>query len=187
MRGELQNPPPIANSAHASTYSTFHDDGEKDSATMCGTCHDIDSPAGGHIERTFAEWSASAYSGPGGLTCTSSGCHMTRPPAEIPIAKGGPNRVFHPHKFPGVHVSRTTSLPGVDGGDTADGAIASGGDPTRGRRDSERRGSSRRRRDCERRRSGRGRIGREHPPRHDRCAERAQQRRAAGRALRHRQ
>ena len=32
---------------------------------MCGSCHDIDSPAGGHIERTFKEWSASAFPTPG--------------------------------------------------------------------------------------------------------------------------
>ncbi|HTB75047.1 MAG TPA: multiheme c-type cytochrome, partial [Polyangiaceae bacterium] len=67
MRGEYSDP--VANPAHASTYSTLHDDQQKASATMCGSCHDIDSPAGGHIERTFAEWSDSAFSGPSGSTC----------------------------------------------------------------------------------------------------------------------
>jgi hypothetical protein len=127
MRGEITDP--VANSAHASTYSTFHDDRQKDSATMCGTCHDIDSPAGGHIERTFAEWSASAFSGPKGLTCSASGCHMTADPVLKPIATGGPNRAFHPHNFPGVDVSLVSSPPGADGGDPADGAIASSVDP----------------------------------------------------------
>jgi Cytochrome c554 and c-prime len=131
MRGELTNPPPVANSAHGSAYSTFHDDQQKDSATMCGSCHDIDSPAGGHIERTFAEWSASAFSGPKGSTCTFTACHIREVPGQIPIATGGPERKFHPHDFPAVDVSLETSTSNVDGGDLADGgaATAEGGGP----------------------------------------------------------
>jgi hypothetical protein len=128
MRAELQHPPPVANSAHSSTYSTFHDDGQRDSATMCGSCHDIVSPAGGHIERTFQEWSGSAYAENGGLTCSTGGCHMTADPVQAPIAPGGPARLYHPHDFPAVDVSletsmaHATSLPVTLDGGAADGA-----------------------------------------------------------------
>jgi hypothetical protein len=129
MRGELAapgsgEPPPVANSAHASAYSTFHDDAQKDGAVMCGSCHDIDSPAGAHIERTFAEWSASAFSGPGGNTCTGAGCHMTPPPKMVPVATGGPDRLYHPHNFPAVDVSLETSAATAaspDGGASPEG------------------------------------------------------------------
>jgi hypothetical protein len=115
MRGELSNPPPVANSAHASTYSSLHDDKQKDSSTMCGSCHDIDSMAGGHIERTFAEWNASAYSGPKGLTCSGGGCHMTAALGMVPVATGGPARKFHAHNFPAVDVPLNASESIADG------------------------------------------------------------------------
>ncbi len=124
MRGEI--PDPVANSAHASTYSTFHDDGQRDSATMCGTCHDIDSPAGGKIERTFAEWSASAFAGPKGSTCTFTACHIRSVPGMIPIATGGPARPFHAHDFPAVDVPLVGSLAG-DGGEQGGAAEANAG------------------------------------------------------------
>jgi hypothetical protein len=124
MRGEIHDP--IATSAHASKYSTFHDDGQKDSATMCGTCHDIASPAGGKIERTFAEWSASAFSAPKGSTCTFTACHIRSYPEMIPIATGGPARPFHPHDFPAVDVPPATSLAG-DGGELMEGGAADAG------------------------------------------------------------
>jgi Cytochrome c554 and c-prime len=126
MRGELQNPPPIANSVHASTYSTLHDDGKVDSAAMCGSCHDIHSPAGGYIERTFSEWQDSAFSTPvGGQSCTFAGCHMTPPPEMVAVATGGPKRLYHPHNFAAVDVSLETSTAGDDGG----GPAADGGLP----------------------------------------------------------
>ncbi len=92
---------------------------------MCGSCHDIDSPAGGHIERTFAEWSASAFSTPKGSTCSNSGCHMTPAPKPMAIATGGrSDRTFHPHDFPAVDVPLETNV-NADGG----AATADGGDP----------------------------------------------------------
>ena len=134
MRGEISDP--VANSAHASTYSSFHDDQQKDSATMCGSCHDIDSPAGGHIERTFAEWSASAFSGPAGQTCTFSGCHMKTLPNLVSIATGGPaTRLYHPHDFPAVDVPLESLSPSADGGvATVDDGVAAadGGAPDGG-------------------------------------------------------
>jgi hypothetical protein len=122
MRGEYSDP--ADNPAHASAYSSLHDDQQKDSAAMCGSCHDIDSPAGGHIERTFQEWSDSAFSTPKGSTCTADGCHMTKLPTEVPIATGGKPRHFHPHNFPAVDIPLETNT-NADGG----AAMVDGGDP----------------------------------------------------------
>ncbi len=106
MRGEI--PDPVANPVHASKYSAFQDEGRPESAEMCGYCHDIDSPAGGHIERTFADWSVTPFGtagNMGGLTCAATGtCHMQDTPG-VPIALGGPkNRTHHKHDFPAVDV-----------------------------------------------------------------------------------
>jgi hypothetical protein len=126
MRGEYSDPAP--NVAHQAKYSTLHDVTNADSAAMCGACHDIaippqlDGDAGVHIERTFAEWQASAFSGDAGLeTCGSSGCHMVRNPTPKPIAQQTgfgttPSpRYYHGHDFPAVDV-RLTPAPSADGG-----------------------------------------------------------------------
>ncbi len=124
MRGEYSDP--VANPAHASAYSTFHDDQQRDNATMCGSCHDIASPAGGHIERTFLEWSSSAFSQhDGGDTCSAGGCHMTKLGMQIPIATGGPKRNFHAHNFPAVDISLQTSTEQATSGP---GTLAEGGE-----------------------------------------------------------
>jgi hypothetical protein len=134
MRGEYRDP--VENSAHASTYSTLHDDTQPDGAAMCGSCHDIDSPAGGHIERTFAEWSASVFSTPGGSTCSNAGCHMTPAPQKMAIATGGrSDRTFHAHEFPAVDVPLQSSVNAGGAGPTTDGggpATDGGGSTTDG-------------------------------------------------------
>ncbi len=91
MRGELRDPDPVRNSAHGARYAALQDITTSASASLCGACHDIVVPAhldgtaavnadaGAPIERTFAEWQASAFSSPMGLeTCGASGCHMVR-------------------------------------------------------------------------------------------------------------
>ena len=124
MRGEYSDAMP--NPAHASAYSTFHDLEQRDSATMCGSCHDIASPAGGHIERTFAEWSTSAFAQhDGGDTCNAGGCHMTALGTLVPIATGGPKRKFHAHNFAAVDVSLLTSMQQTTSGM---GTLAEGGE-----------------------------------------------------------
>jgi len=122
MRGEITDPVP--NEAHASKYSAFQDFNSPQSAAMCGACHDIDSPAGGHIERTFAEWEASPFAGTDAgsgagevTTCASSGCHMVQDHPDVSIAPGftpdgGPlrPRPFHEHDFPAVDQAVTPFL-----------------------------------------------------------------------------
>ncbi len=109
MRGEYANPVP--NAFHAAKYSPYQDAKRPENSAMCGTCHDIVSPAGGHIERTFAEWRASAFSteGNGVTTCAASGCHMVEEFLERPLANipGLPARTYHDHDFPAVDQALT--------------------------------------------------------------------------------
>jgi len=52
MRGGIGDPVPAP---HGAAYSDLHDREQQKSASMCGTCHDIVTAAGSHIERTFDE------------------------------------------------------------------------------------------------------------------------------------
>src|SRR5262249_41642754 len=72
MRGEYHDA--VKNTAHHSAYSNLHDRDDAASATLCGSCHDIVTPAGAAIERTFQEWQASVFSMTKGASCAQ--CHM---------------------------------------------------------------------------------------------------------------
>ena len=104
MRGELSDPAP--STAHASSYDTLHDRNHADSASLCGACHDIVTPGGAHIERTFAEWQGSIFSHSEGDTCDQ--CHMGQSASKGPIAQVSgaslPSRYTYAHDFPGVDV-----------------------------------------------------------------------------------
>jgi hypothetical protein len=119
MRAEYADP--VANPAHKSTYSSLHDDSKAESASACGACHDIvvhgfgqnagvTSDGGAPIERTFAEWQASAFAptnGGAATTCAASGCHMQRSETQVVIAHTSTNdrkRYFHHHDFPAVDI-----------------------------------------------------------------------------------
>jgi hypothetical protein len=105
MRGGLANPP--RTNAHGSEYSSFHDRNHRDSTQLCGGCHDIVTPAGVQLERTFAEYKASLFgtSESGFETC--NGCHMDARAA----GPGDPHRevtpTLHEHLWPGVDVALT--------------------------------------------------------------------------------
>jgi hypothetical protein len=110
LRGEVSDPQ--ANTAHASKYSPLHDSAKLESASMCGSCHDIASPAGAHIERTFQEWQGSVFSN--STTCTVNGtCHMDSDPnTHLPIALNGPtNRTLHSHDFAAIDVANDPRFP----------------------------------------------------------------------------
>jgi hypothetical protein len=99
----------IRNPAHDMAYSPLHDRRNLESSRMCGACHDIVTPAGVHLERTFVEWQESFFNRPhaqGGLTCGN--CHMPGFPDQV-VAEfdGVPSRTFHEHAFPGVDVAIT--------------------------------------------------------------------------------
>lgn len=107
MRGGFSNP--TANTAHRSSGSSLHDGARDTSAKLCGSCHDIVTPNGAHIERTYDEWSKSLFARQHGQTCNQ--CHMKPPRDEAssgdilqPVANypGVPARVRHPHTFAGI-------------------------------------------------------------------------------------
>jgi hypothetical protein len=80
-----------------------------ESSALCGSCHDIVTPRGVHLERTFAEWQASFFNRPheqGGLSC--SNCHMPGTNSvRVAAVDGAPERVYHEHAFPGLDVAVT--------------------------------------------------------------------------------
>jgi Cytochrome c554 and c-prime len=119
LRAGITNP--IANPHHAG-YSALLSGSEPESATLCGSCHDIElaSPPGPkptlgtpvELERTFSEWQNTVFApghdsnDPSGVTCI--GCHMPAPArgATGAIFPGGPQtRSLHDHLFPGVDVA----------------------------------------------------------------------------------
>jgi hypothetical protein len=105
MRGSFADP--VSNTAHDATYSTLHDREKAESAQLCGACHDIVTPAGAAVERTFAEWEGSVFSHAGGATCGQ--CHMDQSTNLRPIANA-PNvfaRRFHGHMFAAIDVALT--------------------------------------------------------------------------------
>ena len=102
LRGEIADP--LGDAAHASAYSPLHDRDRAASATLCGSCHDIVTPGGAHLERTFEEWQASVFAQPSkGLACGQ--CHMDGRDDVASSVAGSPPRRVHAHDFPGVDVA----------------------------------------------------------------------------------
>jgi hypothetical protein len=116
MRGGVEHP--VTSTAHGSKYDTLMDSDGNDSS-MCGSCHDVVTPAGVALERTFAEWQTTFFSTPDDpehhLSCGN--CHMHSstdviamgPSFNVPIRAGG----FHAHTFPGIDQA-LTDFPGAD-------------------------------------------------------------------------
>lgn len=105
---------PVANEAHGAAYSPLHDRDRLESARMCGSCHDIVTPKGAAIERTFAEWQGSVFSHADvGTTCGQ--CHMEQSEHLVPVADapGVYARRLHRHDFPAVDTA-LTPFPGAD-------------------------------------------------------------------------
>ncbi|MFO7561543.1 MAG: multiheme c-type cytochrome [Enhygromyxa sp.] len=114
MRADV--PAPLEPQVHGVARSELFSRDSLASAKMCGSCHDIVTPAGAHIERTYAEWLASFYSDarpddpdrPQLYALTCNDCHMRRstgPIAEFPGVRGDRDR--HSHMFVGVDVAIT--------------------------------------------------------------------------------
>ncbi len=111
LRGEYEDPYP--NDVHGSAYSPLHDRTQSQSATLCGSCHDLVNGHGAAVERSFVEWTESAFSSVNGATCTQ--CHMVKDAERSPAASvpGAPIRDLHSHEFPGVDLA-LTELPEAD-------------------------------------------------------------------------
>lgn len=106
MRGGLTDPTP--NPAHGSVRSALHDGASLSSSSLCGSCHDIVTPAGLHLERTFAEWKSTIYSRPGSAFATSCvACHMPGRDGVAAEFEGVPLRRVHDHANAAVDVALT--------------------------------------------------------------------------------
>lgn len=106
MRGALSNP--IETTAHGAVNSPLHNRDRLESASLCGSCHDVQTGHGANIERTYAEWRASVFAQPPlGATCGQ--CHMAQSRVEQPAAKveSAPPRRTHGHTFAAVDVALT--------------------------------------------------------------------------------
>jgi len=105
--GPFANPAPGA--PHRSSRSPHFDDTSPASAAMCGACHDIVTPAGAPLERTFSEWQGTLFSvPPNGLSCQA--CHMA--------GRDGPastvssvSRRLHSHTFAGLDLAIDQAFP----------------------------------------------------------------------------
>ncbi|AKV03029.1 cytochrome c family protein [Labilithrix luteola] len=103
LRGGFDRP--MKGTPHKASYSTLHDREQRDSARLCGACHDVVTPEGAHIERTFTEWEGSLYSKPGQLPCGK--CHMDGRSGFAANVDGAPQRRVHDHSMAAVDVALT--------------------------------------------------------------------------------
>ena len=96
----------VTTRGHLSAYSPLHDRNRLESAGLCGSCHDIVSPAGAHIERTFKEWQGSVFAkAQGGNTCAQ--CHLPQNAsiAALAVGSGLPARRTYSHAAAAVDVA----------------------------------------------------------------------------------
>ncbi len=114
MRGGVDDP--VRSDFHAAEHNRLQDGRDRASSDMCGSCHDIVSPAGAHMERTYVEWLDSFFADvdpatglPPVTANQCGGCHMG--PGEVGAiadVEGVPgDRTFHSHLMAGVDVAIT--------------------------------------------------------------------------------
>lgn len=104
MRGGIADP--AKSMPHKGVYSSLHDREKQESATMCGACHDVVTPHGGRVERTFDEWKNSLYSQPNQLACGK--CHMEgREGKAAQTGSDAPVRRIHDHSMAAVDIALT--------------------------------------------------------------------------------
>jgi hypothetical protein len=110
MRGPIRDP--RSPRAHAAEFSQMFDETSPKSTAVCGGCHDIVTPAGVHLERTFQEYRSGIFSKsatgapPAFDSCV--GCHMPgRKELAAVSPKGLSSRVVHEHLWPGIDVPLT--------------------------------------------------------------------------------
>jgi hypothetical protein len=95
---------PVPGSPHNVSYSRLLDGATSDSANACGSCHDIQNLQGAHVERTFAEWTATTLSqSPGGESCAE--CHMVASDGAVSTTTPSKIRRVHSHMFPAVDLA----------------------------------------------------------------------------------
>lgn len=110
MRASIKDP--AHSGAHRSAYTDVFDHARPERNEMCGGCHDIVTPAGVHMERTFKEYKSGLFSHrpePTAPTLEScGGCHMPiRREVAAVVPQGLEARVVHEHLWPGIDVAVT--------------------------------------------------------------------------------
>jgi nitrate/TMAO reductase-like tetraheme cytochrome c subunit len=114
MRGGAVDP--VDSPAHHSIFDKQMASASNNSQ-MCGSCHDVVTPRGVALERTYHEWQGTifAMNDPAHeLPLTCSGCHMKSDPTMTVIAdKPGLNVKsrqdgFHEHMWPGIDKAQIT-------------------------------------------------------------------------------
>jgi len=113
LRGGITNP--ADSPAHAAARSPYLDGHAPESAQMCGACHDVTTPAGVHLERTFAEWRGTIFGQDNPRTHLSCAqCHMFATDGvvtsgddaahlDVPLRPQG----VHEHTFAGIDTALT--------------------------------------------------------------------------------
>jgi len=93
---------PVDTFAHGSAYSALLDSRSLESSAACGACHDVITPGGLAVERTYAEWSETIFARPE-IALSCGGCHM--PGRDAPAALGERPRRVHDHRMAAVDVA----------------------------------------------------------------------------------
>jgi hypothetical protein len=127
LRGGLENP--LDGAAHGVGYSELLDGDRQQSSGLCGACHDVVLPGGLELERTYREWSHSAFASERALSesaaLTCSGCHMpetNEPTVVAGVTSSEPRLGMHDHTTPAVDIA-LAPFPQT-GDDAFDGAVA---------------------------------------------------------------
>lgn len=109
MRGGVADP--VTSPAHHARYDKQMDS-DVNQSEICGSCHDVVTPRGVALERTYQEWNTTFFAEADPLhhlTCGS--CHMRSssdviadgPGLDVVLRKNG----FHEHLWPGVDLALT--------------------------------------------------------------------------------
>jgi nitrate/TMAO reductase-like tetraheme cytochrome c subunit len=109
MRGGVTDP--VSSPAHHSSYDTLMDS-DKNQSEICGSCHDVVTPRGVELERTFAEWKTTIFASTIARQHLSCGdCHMRSSTGVIADAPGLDVKSraagFHEHLWPGIDQALT--------------------------------------------------------------------------------
>ncbi len=105
MRGGIRAPE--GRVPHGAAYSKLHDRESPEASSACGACHDVVTPAGLHLERTFAEWQGSVYAKPGPSALGCGKCHMEGSRGKAASTPEAPERRVHDHAMPGIDLALT--------------------------------------------------------------------------------
>ena len=85
MRGGLSNVQD--NDAHRSVYSPIHDGKQLASSDLCGSCHDIVTTGGVHLEQTYLEWQNSLFNDSDPSFANScNACHMPTQSGKVALS-----------------------------------------------------------------------------------------------------